>query len=107
MRTRIGWLALLMTGIVLAPRSLQAQEVPALTDPTFPLPLYHDRPEKGGFYVAGPFLYWREVHHQRSPEELHAAAKRETGPIHFPQALTRRLPQSRTKAEQIPRIPAY
>ena len=62
MRTRTSWLALLLTsGIVLASSSLQAQEVPALTDPTFPLPLYHDRPERGGFYAAGEFLYWRQT----------------------------------------------
>jgi hypothetical protein len=28
-------------------------------DRIFPLPLYHDRPEKGGFYFAGQFILWR------------------------------------------------
>jgi hypothetical protein len=30
-------------------------------DPIYPLPLYHDRPEKGGFYFAGQFLLWRQT----------------------------------------------
>lgn len=29
-------------------------------DPVWPLPLYHDRPEKGGFFAALEFLFWRE-----------------------------------------------
>src|SRR5262249_47929863 len=41
------------------PRVVRFQEVPMVTDPTFPLPLYHDRPEKGGFYAAAEFLYWK------------------------------------------------
>jgi hypothetical protein len=36
--------------------------VPGPADPGWlPLPLYHDRPETGGFYVAGEFLYWRQT----------------------------------------------
>src|SRR5262249_55226443 len=27
--------------------------------PILPLPLWHDHPEKGGFYAAGEYLYWR------------------------------------------------
>jgi hypothetical protein len=53
MRRRSGWLTALVTaGAVLAPRAASAQEVPP-ADPVFPLPLYHDRPERGGFFVAG------------------------------------------------------
>jgi hypothetical protein len=62
MRTRTSWLALVLTaGAMWTPMSVRGQEVPALTDPTFPLPLYHDRPEKGGFYAAGEFLFWRQT----------------------------------------------
>jgi hypothetical protein len=43
----------------LPPRVVRFQEVPMATDPTFPLPLYHDRPERGGFYAAAEFLYMR------------------------------------------------
>src|SRR5207253_6974440 len=30
-------------------------------DPEFPLPLYHERPETGGFYAAGEFLLLRQT----------------------------------------------
>jgi hypothetical protein len=67
MRTRCVWLALLLgAGAVLVPAAARGQEVPP-ADPVFPLPLYHDRPERGGFYAAGEFLYFREtnpLHHQ-------------------------------------------
>lgn len=61
MRTRNScWLALLLTvGVALTPRGAAAQDVPP--DGTLPLPLWHDRPEKGGFYAAGEFLYWRQT----------------------------------------------
>jgi hypothetical protein len=42
-------------------RIVRFQEVPALTDPTYPLPLGHDRMEKGGFFAAAEFLYWRQT----------------------------------------------
>ncbi len=59
MRTRTGWLALLLTaGVALAPTVVRGQEVPP-PDPVFPLPLYHDRPETGGFYAAGEFVFFR------------------------------------------------
>jgi hypothetical protein len=67
MRTRTGWLAVLFTaGLALAPTTARGQvmtgpEVPALTDPVVPLPLYHDRPERGGFYFAGEFIFFRET----------------------------------------------
>src|SRR5262249_2821708 len=48
-------------GEALPPRVVGGQEVPPLTDPTFPLPLYHDRPEKGGFYAAAEFMYFRQT----------------------------------------------
>jgi hypothetical protein len=61
-RTVIGWLALALTlGAISMPTGVGGQEVPVLTDPPFPLPVYHDRPEKGGFYSKGTFLYWRQT----------------------------------------------
>src|SRR5438128_7231959 len=61
MRTSTIWLALLLTvGVALAPTGVRAQEVP-FADPQIPLPLYHDRPEKGGFYAAGEFLFFRQT----------------------------------------------
>jgi hypothetical protein len=61
MRTTTGWLALLLTvGVALAPTCARGQDVgPA--DPEFPLPLYHEHPEQGGFYAAAEFLFWRET----------------------------------------------
>ncbi len=65
MRTRT-WLALLLVtaGMALAPTWGWAQgetyEVPQ-SDPAWnPLPLWSDRPEKGGLFVAGEFLFWRQ-----------------------------------------------
>src|SRR5438105_13271306 len=61
MRTRTGWLALLLTaGVALAPTGGRGQEVPP-ADPVFPLPLYHDRPEKGGLYVDGEFVFFKQT----------------------------------------------
>jgi hypothetical protein len=60
MRTRTGWLALLLTaGVALAPTGVRGQEVPP-ADPVVPLPLYHDRPERGGFYAAAEFMFFRQ-----------------------------------------------
>jgi hypothetical protein len=61
MHTRTGCLVLLLTaGIALAPGRGWGQEVPGPADPGWsPLPLYHDRPETGGFYAAGEFVFWR------------------------------------------------
>ena len=67
MRTRTGWLALMLTtGIaLLAPSTGWGQgntggDVPPEDPPTF-LPLYHDRPETGGFFAAAEFLWWRQT----------------------------------------------
>jgi hypothetical protein len=61
MRTRTGWLALLLTaGVVWVPTGVRGQEVPP-ADPVIPLPLYHDRPEKGGFYFGGEFVFFRQT----------------------------------------------
>jgi hypothetical protein len=61
MRTRTGWLALLLTaGVALAPTGVRGQEVPP-ADPAVPLPLYHDRPERGGFYFDSEFVYFRQT----------------------------------------------
>lgn len=59
---------------VLTPYTARAQlssptndyDVPR-ADPAYPLPLYHDRPDTGGFYTAAEFLFWRQtnpLHHQ-------------------------------------------
>jgi hypothetical protein len=63
MGTRTGWLALLLTaGVALAPTGVRGQgdEVPP-ADPVIPLPLYHDRPERGGFFVDGEFVFFRQT----------------------------------------------
>ena len=65
MRARIGWLALLLTaGMALLPTTAMAQplsyEVPR-ADPVFPVPLYSPKPELGGFFFNGEFLYWRQT----------------------------------------------
>jgi hypothetical protein len=67
MRTRTGWLVGFLTaGIALAPRPGWGQDVPPADHPILPLPLWHDRPERGGFYAAGDFLYWRQTNPLRS-----------------------------------------
>jgi hypothetical protein len=59
MGTRTGWLALLLTaGIALAPTGVRGQELPP-EDPPMPLPLGHDRMDKGGFYAFGEFVMFR------------------------------------------------
>jgi hypothetical protein len=70
MRTRSWWLAgLLMAGMVLAPTLVHGQpnyEVPP-ADPVFPFPLYHARPERGGFFLFGEFVMYRQtnpIHNQ-------------------------------------------
>jgi hypothetical protein len=67
MRKQTGWLAmLLVAGMALAPSTGRAQtnvldyDVPRDPHP-FPLPLYHDRPETGGLFVAGEFIYWKQT----------------------------------------------
>lgn len=87
MRTRTGWLALLTVGLALTPTAAWAQAPAALNslpppsapkfrgqiggapldydvpreDPINPLPLYHDRPETGGFFVAAEFVFMRQT----------------------------------------------
>lgn len=64
MHTRTGWLVMLLTaGATLASAAAaraQSFEVPA-ADPVFPLPLWHRNAEKGGFFAAGEFVYWRQT----------------------------------------------
>jgi hypothetical protein len=67
MRKRIGWLALLVVaGGMLTPAKARAQESnmgyevpppPGVT--TVPWPFGSTRPEDGGLYVAGQFIFWR------------------------------------------------
>ena len=60
MRTRTSWLALLLSaGLALAPGGARGQDY-SPPDPVVPLPLYHDRPETGGLFIAGEFLFFRE-----------------------------------------------
>jgi hypothetical protein len=63
MRTKNVWLAILLTvGVAVVTNRAQAQEdVPSIEDPVVPLPLGHDRMSKGGFYVAGEFVYFRQT----------------------------------------------
>ncbi len=61
MRTRTSWLALLLSaGLALAPGGARGQDY-SPPDPVVPLPLYHDRPETGGLFMAGEFLFFRET----------------------------------------------
>src|SRR5438132_8669837 len=80
MRTRSFCLGLVLTAVMaLAPKVARCQQnalppdgvLPPPTvvrgqdysppDPVFPLPLYHERPETGGFYAAGEFLLMRQT----------------------------------------------
>ncbi len=69
MRTRTGWLALLLTaGLTLAPsvgwgqeHHIAGQDVPPADEPILPLPLWHSHPEQGGFFAAAEFLFWRQT----------------------------------------------
>jgi hypothetical protein len=59
MRTRTGWLALLLTaGVALAPTGVRGQETPP-EDPPIPVPLGHERMDKGGLFVFGEFVIMR------------------------------------------------
>lgn len=64
MRTRIGWRTGLLLGVLaLSPAVGRAQIDYTISDHDhFPvvLPLYHDRPETGGFYAAAEFLFLRQ-----------------------------------------------
>ncbi len=68
MRMRTLWqTALVAAGLILAPTAAWAQSVPTVPinysppDPVVPLPLFHDRPERGGFFMAGEFIFWRQT----------------------------------------------
>jgi hypothetical protein len=61
MRTRAGWVGLalmaLASGVAVAPRAAaQGNLDVGRASPVVPLPLYHDRPETGGFYAAMNFV---------------------------------------------------
>ena len=61
MRTRSFCLGLVLTAVMgLAPEAARCQDY-SPPDPVFPLPLYHERPETGGFYAAGNFLFMRQT----------------------------------------------
>jgi hypothetical protein len=61
MRFGTGWLALcLAAGMTLLPGRAWGQDVPS-ADPVYPFPLYHDRPETGGFYAATEFMFFRQT----------------------------------------------
>jgi hypothetical protein len=62
MGTRSGWLAVLVTaGMAVAGVAHgQAQDY-TQPDHVFPLPLFHDRPETGGFYTTFEFVFMRET----------------------------------------------
>lgn len=89
MRTRIGWLALLTVGMLAAPTGVWGQEPTGIflppsvvrglggesgnldysvpqADPVFPVPLYSPRPESGGFFFDGEFIYWRQTNPVKS-----------------------------------------
>jgi hypothetical protein len=54
-------MGLLAAGLTaLTAGAVRAQDYTA-PDPVFPLPLYHDRPELGGFYASGEFLFMRQT----------------------------------------------
>jgi hypothetical protein len=58
---RTSWLTLLLSaGAALAPGGARGQDYWP-PNPVVPLPLYHDRPDTGGFYAAGEFLLWRQT----------------------------------------------
>jgi hypothetical protein len=58
--------ALFLAGVAFAPAAAWGQEVTSVPinysppDPQVPLPLFHDRIERGGFFVAGDVLYFRQ-----------------------------------------------
>jgi len=68
MRTRAGWIALVLTGgLALAPTEGRAQGGLDISGreaaPTIPLPIYNRRPEAGGFYGALEFILYRQTRH--------------------------------------------
>ena len=68
MRTRAGWIALVLTGgLALAPAVGRAQvrngdlDTPGREQPIVPLPIGNSRPESGGFYGAFQFTMLRQT----------------------------------------------
>ena len=66
MRTRAGWIALVLTGgLALAPAAVRAQGGLDISGreaaPIIPLPVYNSRPESGGFYAAVGFVMMRQT----------------------------------------------
>lgn len=63
MSTKNVWLAILLTvGVAVVSNRAQAQEEVPFEDPVIPLPIGHDRMAgKGGFYVGGEFVYFRQT----------------------------------------------
>jgi hypothetical protein len=51
---------MLTAAVGLAPTAARSQDY-SPPDPVFPLPLFHERPETGGFYTAGSFLLLRQT----------------------------------------------
>jgi hypothetical protein len=51
---------MLTAAMGLAPTVARSQDY-SPPDPVFPLPLFHERPETGGFYTAGSFLLLRQT----------------------------------------------
>ncbi len=61
MRTRTIWVGLVVAmATALAPLAARGQDYTP-PDPQVPLPLFHDRPESGGLFVAGEFLYFQQT----------------------------------------------
>jgi hypothetical protein len=61
MRTRTGWLTLLLTaGMALSSTAAWGQDYTP-PDPVLPFPLYSGRPEMGGFFTGVEFIMWRET----------------------------------------------
>ena len=64
MRVRTWLLTCLLTaGVVLAPQAVQAQgtEDGALPDDDNPLPIWHNRPQKGGFFTYAEFVMFQQT----------------------------------------------
>lgn len=62
MRTRSLCLKMMLTAVMaLAPTVVVRGQDYSPPDPVFPLPLYHERPEMGGFYAAGDFILFRQT----------------------------------------------
>jgi hypothetical protein len=64
----------------LAPGSLRGQEVPA-ADPVWPIPLYHDRDDRGPPLAFGtPFVYFHQQKDMPAPPTVETALAQEVPP---------------------------